>query len=122
VACAAALGALETIERGNLVERARQIEGAVVPRLEALRAPGSVVGDVRGRGAMLAVEFVKAGTTDPAPEIACAVAAECHREGVLVLVCGTYGNVIRLLPPLVIDFDLLSDGLDVLEAAVKAAS
>jgi 4-aminobutyrate aminotransferase/(S)-3-amino-2-methylpropionate transaminase len=122
VACAAALGALETIEREGLVGRARQIEETVMPRLKALQGPGSVVGDVRGRGAMLAIEFVRPGTKDPAPEVAKAVAARCHSEGVLVLVCGTYGNVIRLLPPLVIDFDLLRDGLDVLEAAVEAAS
>ena len=67
---------------------------------------------------MLALEFVEPGTTRPAPELARAVAAHCHAEGVLTLVCGTFGNVIRLLPPLVIPFDLLDDAVDVLEAAV----
>lgn len=122
VACAAALGALETIEREGLVDRARRIEERVLPRLEALAGPGSVVGDVRGRGAMLAVEFVRPGTTEPAPEIAKAVAAACHAEGVLTLVCGTFGNVIRLLPPLVIPFDLLDEAVGVLDDAVRAAS
>lgn len=121
VACAAALGALETIERENLVDRAREIEQRVVPRLTALKGPGSVVGDVRGRGAMLAVELVRPGTKEPAPELAQAVAAHCHREGVLVLVCGTFGNVIRLLPPLVIPMDLLEEALDVLETGVLEA-
>ena len=68
---------------------------------------------------MLALEFVRPGTTDPDPGAARAVAAHCHAEGVLVLVCGTYGNVIRLLPPLVIEAELLDDALDVLEHGVR---
>ena len=120
VACAAALAALEVIERDGLVERARHIEAVVRPRLEALMGEGSPVGEVRGRGAMLAVELVRPGTRDPAPELAKSIADRCHREGVLVLVCGTFGNVIRLLPPLVIGDDLLADALDVLEDAVVA--
>ncbi|GAB7004870.1 4-aminobutyrate--2-oxoglutarate transaminase [Nocardioides sp. AN3] len=125
VACAAALGALDTIEREDLVGKARRIEAVALPRLRALLGSdgtGSVVGDVRGRGAMLALEFVRPGTKEPAPEIAKAVAARCHADGVLVLVCGTYGNVIRLLPPLVIGEDLLTDALDVLVAAVEGVS
>ncbi|WP_456695090.1 4-aminobutyrate--2-oxoglutarate transaminase [Aeromicrobium sp. P5_D10] len=120
VACAAALGAIEAIEAEGLIERARAIEATVMPRLGALVGADSPVGEVRGRGAMIAIEFVKPGTTDPAPEIAKAVAAHCHAEGVLVLVCGTFGNVIRLLPPLVIEDELLEDGLSVLEAVIKA--
>jgi 4-aminobutyrate aminotransferase/(S)-3-amino-2-methylpropionate transaminase len=122
VACAAALGALETIERAQLVRKAQEIEAAVMQRLGALSEAHSVVGEVRGRGAMLAVEFVEPGTCEPAPSTARQVASQCHSEGVLVLVCGTYGNVIRLLPPLVISQELLSDGLEVLERAIKAAS
>lgn len=118
VACAAALGAIEAIEEDGLVQRARDIETLAMPRLRALVGEASPVGDVRGRGAMLALEFVRPGTTDPAPETAKAVAARCHNEGVLVLVCGTFGNVIRLLPPLVIDDELLDDALSVIEAAV----
>ena len=75
VACAAALGALETIERQNLVQRAREIEARAMPRLRALTGPGSTVGEVRGRGAMLAIELVRPGTKDPAPEVAREVAA-----------------------------------------------
>ncbi|MBC7633802.1 4-aminobutyrate--2-oxoglutarate transaminase [Aeromicrobium sp.] len=120
VACAAALGAIEAIEQDGLVQKARDIEAFVKPRLEALMGEGSLVGDVRGRGAMLAMEFVRPGTTTPAPEVAKAVAAHCHAEGVLVLVCGTFGNVIRLLPPLVIEQELLEDAMSVIEAAVEA--
>jgi 4-aminobutyrate aminotransferase/(S)-3-amino-2-methylpropionate transaminase len=121
VACAAALAALEVIERDGLVQRAQEIEDRVMPRLQALAGPDSVVGEVRGRGAMLAIELVRPGTTEPAPEVARAVAAHCHREGVLTLVCGTFGNVIRLLPPLVIPFDVLDDAVGVLEEAVRSA-
>nr|WP_240759346.1 4-aminobutyrate--2-oxoglutarate transaminase [Phytoactinopolyspora endophytica] len=119
VACAAALGALETIEQENLVERARTIEALVMPRLRDLEKTSPVVGDVRGRGAMLALELVRPGTTDPAPDVAKDIAARCHADGVVVLVCGTYGNVIRMLPPLVIDDALLLDALSVLESSVR---
>ncbi|MFF5295290.1 4-aminobutyrate--2-oxoglutarate transaminase [Paractinoplanes globisporus] len=117
IACAAALGALETIERDNLAARAAEIGARVLPRLHEL-AELPAVGDVRGRGAMLALEFVEAGGTTPAPAMAAAVARYCHEHGVLVLTCGTYSNVIRLLPPLVIDFTLLDDAVDVLVEAV----
>ena len=121
VACAAALGALEAIEHDGLVQKARDIEAFAMPRLKALCTDGSSVGEVRGRGAMLALEFVKPGTTEAAPDLAKAVAAQCHRQGVLVLVCGTFGNVIRLLPPLVIEQALLDDALTVIEDAVRSA-
>lgn len=120
VACAAALGALEAIETDDLVARAREIEARVRPQLEALVGPDSVVGEVRGRGAMLALEFVRPGTTEPAPEIAKAVVARCHEQGVLALACGTFGNVIRLLPPLVIPMDLLDEAVGVLVDAVRS--
>ena len=119
VACAAALAAIDVIESEDLAARARHIETVAVPRLEALMGEGSPVGEVRGRGAMLAMELVQPGTKEPAPDLAKAVAAACHQQGVLVLVCGTFGNVIRLLPPLVIGDDLLIDALDVITAAVE---
>jgi 4-aminobutyrate aminotransferase/(S)-3-amino-2-methylpropionate transaminase len=122
VACAAALGALETIEREDLLGRARHIEHVVKTRLGQVAAETPAVGEVRGRGAMLAVEFVAPGTKDPAPAAAQAVAAHCHRNGVVVLMCGTYGNVVRMLPPLVMDDALLNDGLDVLAEAIGALS
>jgi 4-aminobutyrate aminotransferase/(S)-3-amino-2-methylpropionate transaminase len=121
VACAAAVAALDAIVAEDLAGRAKHIETLARPLLQALTATGAV-GDVRGRGAMLALEFVRPGTKTPAPELAAAVAKACHQQGVLVLVCGTYSNVIRLLPPLVIGDELLADGLDVLTAAVHAVA
>ncbi|MCC9203901.1 4-aminobutyrate--2-oxoglutarate transaminase [Arthrobacter sp. zg-Y769] len=120
VACAAALAAMDTMVSLDLAERARHIEALTLPRLEALAVKDGIVGDVRGRGAMLAMEFVRPGSKAPDAEAAKTVAAACLREGVIVLTCGTYGNVIRLLPPLTIGDELLLDALDVLEAAVRS--
>ncbi|WP_036555442.1 4-aminobutyrate--2-oxoglutarate transaminase [Nocardioides insulae] len=122
VACAAALAALRVIERDDLPAKARRIEQLALPRLRALAGPDSWVGEVRGRGAMLALEFCEPGTTRPAPLAAARVSAYCHRQGVLTLTCGTYGNVLRLLPPLVIDEELLDDALGVLEKGVATAA
>ncbi|MFF1250877.1 4-aminobutyrate--2-oxoglutarate transaminase [Pseudarthrobacter sp. NPDC058329] len=125
VACAAALASIGSMEEYNLAGRARHIEAVATTRLRELQgelaaAGSSVIGDVRGRGAMLAIELVQAGSKEPNPELTKAVAAACLKEGVIILTCGTYGNVIRLLPPLVITDELLNDGLDVLAAAIKA--
>jgi 4-aminobutyrate aminotransferase/(S)-3-amino-2-methylpropionate transaminase len=117
VACAAALGAIATIEAEGLLERARHIEAVMRPRLEKLAAEHASIGDVRGRGAMLAVELVRPGTTTPDPALTSAVAAACHRAGLVALTCGTFGNVVRLLPPLVIGDALLDEGLGILEQA-----
>lgn len=119
VACAAALAAISVIEEEGLVDRARAIGARALPRLQRLAEHSPAVGEARGRGAMLALELVRPGSTEPDPVAARAVAAHCHAEGVLVLVCGTFGNVIRLLPPLVIEAALLDDALDVLERGVR---
>ncbi|VXB72895.1 GABA aminotransferase, PLP-dependent [Arthrobacter sp. 9AX] len=125
VACAAALASIGTMEEYNLAGRARNIEALATTRLRELQkeladAGTAVIGDVRGRGAMLAIELVQAGSKEPNPELTKAVAAACLKEGVIILTCGTYGNVIRLLPPLVITDELLNDGLAVLASAIKA--
>ncbi|MEZ5116310.1 MAG: 4-aminobutyrate--2-oxoglutarate transaminase [Candidatus Nanopelagicales bacterium] len=120
VACAAALGSIQTMEEQDLAARARHIESVMVPRLQAIAERTGVIGEVRGRGAMLAVEVVKPGTTDPDPDTTGAVAKACHAEGVLVLTAGTYGNVLRFLPPLVIGDELLDEALTVLEKAFVA--
>ncbi|MGH3507230.1 MAG: 4-aminobutyrate--2-oxoglutarate transaminase [Nocardioidaceae bacterium] len=117
VACAAALGAMETMHELNLVGRARHIEELMLPRLRELQQRYPVIGDVRGRGAMLAVELVEPGTTTPNAAVAAAVNAACHAEGVLTLTCGTFGNVFRFLPPLVIEDALLEEALAVLDKA-----
>ncbi|WP_415855188.1 4-aminobutyrate--2-oxoglutarate transaminase [Sinomonas sp. G460-2] len=126
VACAAALAAIETMEAQDLRGRAREIEATVKARLTKLRDElgDGIIGDIRGRGGMLAIEFVKAGSAatakQPDAEVTKRIADYCLKEGVIILTCGTYGNVIRLLPPLVIGDELLADGLDVLEAAIRA--
>jgi 4-aminobutyrate aminotransferase/(S)-3-amino-2-methylpropionate transaminase len=122
VACAAALAAIETMREQDLAGAARAIGATMLPRLRALQERIPAIGDVRGRGAMIAVELVRPGSTDPDPALAAAVARRCHAEGVVVLTAGTYGNVLRLLPPLVIGQDLLTEALDVLEAAVTASA
>jgi 4-aminobutyrate aminotransferase/(S)-3-amino-2-methylpropionate transaminase len=119
VACAAALAAIGVMRRDDLAGRARWIESRVRPRLEAL-ADSPAVGDVRGRGAMLALELVRPGTTEPDAAAVKAVLAACQQEGVVALSCGTWGNVLRLLPPLSIDERLLDEGVSVLESAVRA--
>jgi 4-aminobutyrate aminotransferase / (S)-3-amino-2-methylpropionate transaminase / 5-aminovalerate transaminase len=121
VACAAALAALRTISDDGLVARARAIESVAVPRLRSLASRDPRIGDVRGRGAMLAVELVEPGTREPATALTKAVAAAAHARGLIVLTCGTYGNVLRLLPPLSMPDHLLAEGLDVLEEAFAAA-
>jgi 4-aminobutyrate aminotransferase/(S)-3-amino-2-methylpropionate transaminase len=121
VACAAALAAIETMEAEDLCGAARRVESVMLPRLRTLADKYGVIGEVRGRGAMLAVELVTgAGSLDPNPALTAAVAAACHREGLITLTAGTFGNVLRLLPPLVIGDALLHEGLDILEAAFAA--
>jgi 4-aminobutyrate aminotransferase/(S)-3-amino-2-methylpropionate transaminase len=118
VACAGALGSIETMKELDLKSRARHIETVMKPRLGAMQEKYDIIGDVRGRGAMIAIELVKdPATKEPNPEATAALAKACHQEGLLVLTCGTYGNVLRFLPPLVIGEDLLTEGLDILEQA-----
>jgi 4-aminobutyrate aminotransferase / (S)-3-amino-2-methylpropionate transaminase / 5-aminovalerate transaminase len=121
VACAAALAAIETIKAENLVTRAQQIERIMLGRLHRMQAEDNRIGDVRGRGAMIATELVRRDSSDPDPGFTAAVANAAREQGVIVLTCGTYGNVLRLLPPLTISDELLNEGLDVLADAVTAS-
>ena len=117
VACAAALASLEQMETLDLCGRAREIEAIIRAELAPMLELDAVA-EIRGRGGMIALEFI---TEDGAPNAALtsAVAAECKQAGVLILTCGLDGNVIRLLPPLVIPEALLRDGLQVLRAAIE---
>jgi 4-aminobutyrate aminotransferase/(S)-3-amino-2-methylpropionate transaminase len=114
VACAAALATIATIESDGLLERARQIERVITERLLRLQAGDDRIGDVRGRGAMIAIELVKSGTADPDAELTNALSTAAHAAGVIVLTCGMFGNVVRLLPPLTISDELLIEGIDIL--------
>lgn len=119
LACAAALAAIRTIEQEDLLGAARRIGEAMHARLGALQQRHPVVGDVRGRGAMMAVELVRPGTTEPDPDATQAVAKACHDEGLVVLTAGTYNNVLRFLPPLVMPEHLLTEALDIIERAFE---
>ncbi|MFJ8577089.1 4-aminobutyrate--2-oxoglutarate transaminase [Micromonospora sp. NPDC093277] len=117
IACAAALAAIETMHELDLAAAARRIGATMGDRLRAIAAGDARVAEVRGRGAMLAVEIVQPGTLTPDPAATAAISAACHAAGLLTLTCGTYGNVLRFLPPLVISDDELARGLDILAAA-----
>jgi 4-aminobutyrate aminotransferase / (S)-3-amino-2-methylpropionate transaminase / 5-aminovalerate transaminase len=117
VACAAGLAAIETMVAEDIVAAARSIAATMLPRLGELANRLPVIGDVRGRGAMLAVEVVQPGTRNPDPALTARISTACHQAGLITLTAGTFGNVLRLLPPLVIGADLLSEGLDIIEAA-----
>ncbi len=122
LACSAALAVLDTIREEGLLDRAVALGRIMQERLTALQAVDPRIGEVRGRGAMVTVEVVRPGTTDPDPETTSQVAAAAHREGVVVLTCGTYGNVLRFLPPLAIPDPLLAEGLEVVARAFAATS
>ena len=118
IACAAALGVFETMESEKLIERANHVGKILADYLKALQVKYPVIGEVRGRGAMQAIELVKPGTRDPNPDAMNAIVKYCQSKGVLVLTAGTYSNVVRFLPPLVISDELLRDALGVLEEAL----
>ena len=120
VAAAAALATIKTLRDLDLAARAQSIEARVMPRLSALKNECAVIGDVRGRGAMIAVEFVEPGTTTPNAAATKAVIEYCTKRGVVVISCGTYGNCVRLLPPLIISDEQLDDGLGVFEEAIRS--
>ncbi|SNS58300.1 4-aminobutyrate aminotransferase / (S)-3-amino-2-methylpropionate transaminase [Streptosporangium subroseum] len=119
LACEAALGVLETIEADDLTGKARRIGEIMLPRLRSIAEKTPAIGDVRGRGAMIAIELIVPGTKDPHPTAAAEIAKKCHAEGLLVLTAGTYGNVLRFLPPLVMPDHLLEEGLAILEKAIS---
>ena len=120
IACAAALAVIQMIEDEKLVERAAHVGQILFESLNALQQKYPIIGEVRGRGAMVAMELVHAGTKDPNPEAMAKVIRYCQSKGVLILTAGTYGNVIRFLPPVVITDELLKDALGVLAEAFAA--
>ena len=120
VAAAAAVSVLKEIEAGGVIERAQEVGKLLGDRLNALKAKYPVIGDVRGHGAMMALEFVEPGTLNPNKDAVDKLVKHCHSNGVLILNAGTYYNVIRFLPPLAISDALLNEALDVLEAGLAA--
>ena len=119
VACAAALGSIEEMREGDLNAAARNVSAVMLPRLNDIAESTGRIGDVRGRGAMIAVEIVVPGTTEADPASTAAVAKACHAAGVVVLTAGTYGNVLRFLPPLAMPEHLLDEALTIIEQAFE---
>ena len=122
IACAAGIASILTMEEMDANSKAKRIEAEMWPRLEAVAAKYGIVGEIRGRGAMIAIEIVKSGTNEPDAERTGKIAKYCHERGVLILTAGTYGNVIRFLPPMSIPDDLLQEGLDMLDEAMGATA
>lgn len=120
VACAAALVAIDTFEHGGLIARARAIETVVLDALRTAQAQDPRIGDVRGRGAMLAMELVDPATGEPDAGLTGRVVRYAAEHGVIALTAGTYGNVVRFLPPLSIDDALLAEGLGVVLEGLAA--
>ncbi|AOY56261.1 4-aminobutyrate--2-oxoglutarate transaminase [Candidatus Rhodoluna planktonica] len=120
VSAAAALSVLKQIEDGGVLERATAIGELLTRRLNELKAKYPVIGDVRGRGAMIAIELVEPGTLNPSKAAVDALAKHMHSNGIFVLTAGTHYNVIRFLPPLAISDELLEDALSVLEQGLAA--
>jgi len=122
ISVAAAHAVLDVIESERLCERASRVGERMRSRLEALKTRIPAIGDVRGLGAMVAFELVKdPKAKTPDPELTTAIVAEGEKRGLILLSCGTEANVVRLLPPLTIQDAVLAEGLDLLEASVKAA-
>lgn len=123
LACAAALGVLEVIESEGLLARSRVIGERLRARMRGMAMAYPCIADVRGLGAMTAIEFCHTGDIDrPAPEIASALKTEAARRGLLLLTCGSYGNVVRVMVPLTIPDDQLDEGLDIFEDALAAVT
>lgn len=122
VACVAALASIRTMEELDIVSGYKNIEAIMWARLEEMSAKHGVIGEIRGRGGMIAIEFVKQGTDEPDAARCAAVAKYCHERGVLILTAGTYGNLVRFLPPVTMSDELLREGLDVLDEAIAATA
>lgn len=121
-ACAAAIATLEVIEEENLLERANIIGAVIKERMHSLQKELPQLGDVRGIGAMIGLEFVKdPESKEPHKEAVEHIVSIAREHGLLLLSTGTYGNTIRLLPPINMSDSELSQGLDVLEKAIRQA-
>jgi 4-aminobutyrate aminotransferase/4-aminobutyrate aminotransferase/(S)-3-amino-2-methylpropionate transaminase len=122
MACAAALAVLDVIEEEGLCQRSTELGAHMQKRLREMATHQRCIGDVRGLGAMVAVELFHEGDPHrPAPELTKAVIAEAQQRGLLLLSCGAYGNVLRLMVPLTVEQTILDEGLDILSAALDAA-
>src|SRR5246500_5717305 len=121
LACAAANAVIDVLERGDLLARANEIGKQFERRAKQWQSQFDLIGDIRGLGGMQAIELVKSSETrEPAKEETNKITQYCYEHGVITISAGSYGNVIRLLMPLVITDAQMDEALDVLEGAVKA--
>src|SRR5262249_15253167 len=119
LACAAGLAVLDVMRDERLLERSQQIGNFMTGRLKGLQARFPCIGEVRGLGAMVAIELVKNRRPDsPDTELTKALVQAAGRRGLVILACGMYGNVIRFLAPLTISDALVKEGLNVFEQAL----
>ena len=122
LACASALAVLDTFDKENLLQRSRDLGALMVGRLQTLAKGNKAISDVRGAGSMVAIELCKNGDVhQPDADLTKRLVAEAIKRGLILLSCGTYANVIRVLVPLTASDALVNEGLDVLEAALTAA-
>jgi 4-aminobutyrate aminotransferase/(S)-3-amino-2-methylpropionate transaminase len=122
LACAAALAVIDTFDKENLLERSRAVGERLTTRLQALQAQHNCIAEVRGLGAMVAIELCKNGDPhQPDADLTKRMVAEAQQRGLILLSCGVYANVIRVLVPLVASDALLDEGLDIMAAALGAA-
>ena len=123
IACAAALAVLDVFEKENLLQRSRDVGVRLTQGLKAIAAKHKAIGDVRGLGAMVAMELFKNGDIhQPDADLARRIAAEATKRGLILLTCGTYGNVIRVLVPLTASDAILDEGLDIIAACFDAVA
>jgi 4-aminobutyrate aminotransferase/(S)-3-amino-2-methylpropionate transaminase len=120
VSSAAVVAVFSEVEKRNLLGEAKRVEATLKPLLLELQKKHAVIGDVRGMGAMLALEFVDPTTGKPAADVAKAVQTHALHNGVLILTAGTFGNVLRFLPPVVITDDQLSEAVAVMDDALSS--
>lgn len=122
VACAASIAAFDSIEKYDLLGRARHFESVFRERLQAIQSAHPVVADIRGRGAMIAIELRDPAGGAPDPDRTLRIQQDCHRRGLLAVVTGTFGNVIRFLPPLTMSDATLEAALTILAEAFDATA
>ena len=121
IACAAALAVLDVFEKENLLERSRQLGAHMMSSLKTMAGKYKCVADVRGLGAMVAIELCKNGDPhQPNAEMAKALASEATQRGLILLTCGTYGNVVRILVPLTASDAIVDEGLAIIDACLAA--
>jgi 4-aminobutyrate aminotransferase/(S)-3-amino-2-methylpropionate transaminase len=122
LACASALAVLEVFQKENLLQRSRDVGARLMARLNTLAASNKAIGDVRGIGAMVAIELCKNGDLyQPDADLTKRLVGEAIKRGLVLLSCGTYANVIRILVPLTASDALIDEGLSIIEASLAAA-